>query len=209
MPRLIFHIAVAVFLAVPASLFAAPVLINFDDLNDTETITGQFAGITFANAIALSAGVSLNEFEFPPRSGSNVASDDGGPIRLAFAQPASAVGGYFTYAVPVTVSAFNAANVLLGSVSSLFSSNMGLSGDGGSSPNELIQLAFSNIAYVTFAGSSLGGSFTVDDLTYTLSETTPPPVPEPAMGSLLILGALSFGYRRLIRRCDSHDIHYG
>src|SRR5580700_6502590 len=54
---------------------------------DGTSITTQFPGLTFTNTTVISAGISLNEFEFPPHSGSNVAFDDGGPITIAFTNP--------------------------------------------------------------------------------------------------------------------------
>src|SRR5580698_1855718 len=78
------------------------VTLNFEDfpdgtpIPDSTSITTQFPGLTFTNTTVITAGISLNEFEFPPRSGSNVAFDDGGPITIAFASPTSSFSGYFT-----------------------------------------------------------------------------------------------------------------
>jgi hypothetical protein len=177
---------IVILLALAAPSVANPIVINFDSLSDSAIITNQFSGVTFSNALALKSGLSLNELEFPPFSGSDVASDNGGPMRIDFAQPVSSVGGYFTYAEPLTLRAFNASNSLLGSILSPFSSNEALSGDLGSSPNEFLLLAFNNISYVTFAGDPLGGSFTLDDLTYTNTLTTAP-VPEPGTLGLVLL----------------------
>jgi hypothetical protein len=49
---------------------------------DSEILTSQYSalGVNLTNAIALTLGVSLNKFEFPPHSGLNVISDNGGPI---------------------------------------------------------------------------------------------------------------------------------
>jgi hypothetical protein len=191
--RPVFGLAALVLVLVSRPAVASPVVIHFDDLSDSDIITTQYPGLTFSNAVAFAAGISLNELEFPPLSGSNVASDNGGPMSIAFAQPVSNVGGYFTYAEPLSLEAFSATNTLLGSVSSLFSSNLALSGDTGSSPNEFLQLAFTGISSVTFTGDPLGGSFTLDDLTYT-PNATPSPVPEPGTLSLMLLGG--FGYIR-------------
>jgi murein DD-endopeptidase MepM/ murein hydrolase activator NlpD len=181
-------IVVAGLLLIARSTTAAPVTIDFDTLSDSDIISTQYPGVTFSHTIALTAGISLNEFEFPPLSGATVASDLDGPIRVDFAQPVSDVSGHFTYAAPLTARAFNASNVLLGSVSSLFSMNEGLSGDIGSTPNELLELAFDNIAYVIFSGDPLGGSFTLDNLSYTPG--TVATVPEPGTITFLLLGLL-------------------
>src|SRR5258707_545906 len=84
----------------------ADIVVNFDTLSDGDIVTNQFPGLTFTNAIVLSAGISLNEFEFPPRSGTNVVSDNGGPISILFSSPFVSFGGYFTYLEPVTLLAF-------------------------------------------------------------------------------------------------------
>ena len=39
--------------------------LDFESLSDLESVTNQFSGVTFANAVALTAGISLNEFDFP------------------------------------------------------------------------------------------------------------------------------------------------
>ena len=182
---------------VPSLLLASPIVITFDTLSDSDAITNQFPGLTFSDAVILTSGVSLNEFEFPPFSGENVASDAGGPMTIDFAQPISDFGGYFTYSVPLVLKAFDSTNVFLGSASSLFSSNELLSGDVGSSPNELLQLALSSISRVTITGGEFGGSFTLDNLTYTQSEA----VPEPGTFGLVLLGGLSWlRWRRARKR---------
>ena len=66
---------------------AVALTIDFESLTDSESITGQFPGASFANAIVLRAGISLNEFEFPPASGQNVASDSGGAMSIVFTSP--------------------------------------------------------------------------------------------------------------------------
>jgi hypothetical protein len=161
--------------------------VDFDNLNDGDPVTNQYAYATFANTIALSAGISLNEFEFPPHSGTNVASDFGGPIQIDFSVPVSMFSAYFTYLEPLTLTAFDAANAAVGSATSAFSSNLALSGDPGSSPNELLAIAFaSGISHITILGDPGGGSFTMDDVTFAPIGTSA--VPEPS--TFLILSVL-------------------
>jgi hypothetical protein len=104
--RLIVALVVA---QVSVPLFAIPVAIDFETLADSETVTNQFAGLTFSNSKALSAGISLNEFEFPPRSGANVVLDDGGAISITFASLAQSFGAYFTYSSSISLKAFDGA----------------------------------------------------------------------------------------------------
>jgi hypothetical protein len=172
-------------------------LLNFEGFPDGTAITTQYPGVTFSHATVLTAGVSLNEFEFPPHSGSNVVFDDGGPMLISFGAPVTAVSGYFTYGELLTLTAFDALNNPVGSVSSAFFNNEALSGDLGSSPNEFLQLTFAGgISSVTFAADSAGGSFTLDDLTVSA-------VPEPASLVLLLTvlaGVATTHYRRIQSR---------
>jgi hypothetical protein len=177
-------LAVVVLAAIPRAASAAPVVIDFDALGDLDSVVGQYAGLTFSGATALTSGISLNEFEFPPNSGLNVVFDDGGPMRVDFASSMTSVGGYFTYVAGLTLSAFDLGDNLLGSVSSGFASNLALSGDAGSSPNEFLSLAFADISYITVTGDFGGASFTLDDLTFDGGRA----VPEPGIVSLLFLG---------------------
>lgn len=57
----------------------------------------------------------------------------------------------------------------------------------------VIDFAGAGIAYVILSGDALGGSFTLDDLTYA--------VPEPAVMSLVAIGLLGLARRKASRRC--------
>src|SRR3954464_841893 len=115
-------------------------VIDFEGLVEGASVTTQFSGLTLSNATVLAAGTTLDEFEFPQHSGLNVVFDDLGPITITFSSPVLAVGGYFDYFMPLTLQAYDAGDNLLGSVTSAFLANLGLSGDMGSAPNEFLQL---------------------------------------------------------------------
>lgn len=172
--------------------------IDFDGLADSTVVTNQFPGVAFGNAIVLTAGVSLNEFEFPPRSGANVALDGGGAISIGFAVPVASFGAYFTYTTRLTLTAFDAGSNAIASTISAFETNAALSGEPGAAPNEWMQVVFpGGISSIAIAGAPLGGSFTMDDASYDA-------VPEPAtlggvFGGLVLLGALRSS-RRARRR---------
>jgi hypothetical protein len=169
--------------------------ITFDALADGDLVTNQYPGLAFSNTVVLTAGISLNEFELPPHSGSNVASDFGGPITIDFSSPVANFSAYFTYLVPLTVTGLNSSSVAIASAISAFGSNLALSGDPGSIPNELLMVAApSGIFRVTILGDPGGGSFVMDDAAFTpLGGTT---VPEPATGTLTLCVALAFGMAR-------------
>jgi hypothetical protein len=168
------------------SLRAATIL-DFEGFPDSTILTTQYPGLTFTNTIILTAGISLNEFEFPPHSGVNVASDNGGPISIAFDTPILGFGGYFTYAEPLTLDAFDATGTQVASATSAFSSNDALFGDPGSSPNEFLSVSSpGGISSLTMAGDPDGGSFVMDDATTTSA------VPEPHLFGTILVAVASF-----------------
>jgi hypothetical protein len=176
---------------------ATTITLNFEGFPDSTILTTQYSGVTFSNAIILTSGISLNEFEFPPHSGVNVVSDNGGPMSLNFSTPITTFAGYFTYAEALTLDAYGSSNNLLVSVASTYSNNEAISGDAGSSPNEFIQLSsLSAISEITITGDPAGGSFVLDDATYTTSTTVSP---EPSYSALLTLcffaGLILFRFR--------------
>lgn len=158
-------------------------IIDFEDLTDSTPVTNQYSGlgVDFSGATVLTAGISLNEFEFPPYSGTNVVFDESGPIIATFSTLMLDVSGYFTYLMPVTITAYDSSNNIVDTITSSFFSNMALSGDSGSSPNEFLQVAYTGgISWIEIAGDPSGGSFTMDNFGGT-------PVPEPA--TILLLGS--------------------
>ncbi|MBZ5726640.1 MAG: hypothetical protein LAP87_16770 [Acidobacteriia bacterium] len=160
------------------------ITLDFEGFPDSTSLTTQYPGLTFTDATVITAGISLNELEFPPHSGSNVAFDDGGPIFIQFSHPTDLFDGYFTYTVPLTILAFDASSTQVASAVSSFSSNLALSGDAGSSPNELLSVTFlGGISSVTISGDPAGGSFVMDDVTY----TTAVPEPRSSVGICLVI----------------------
>jgi hypothetical protein len=159
-------------------------IINFDGLVDGEDITNQFSEVLFQNAMIATSGFSLNEFQFPPMSGANVAFDSAGPITLDFASPVKILSAYFTYSTPLRLYAFDMALNLVETSLSLYSQNLAQSGDPGSSPNELISISYSaGVKRLIIEGSAAGSSFTMDDLYFSVQN-----IPAPQTVLLLFLG---------------------
>lgn len=181
---------IALLLFIPRFV-SAETVIDFESVADSDLITNQIAGLTFVNTVVLTAGISLNEFDFPPHSGVNVVSDNGGPISIEFGTPVLGFAAYFTYLQPLTLAAFNASNIQVATALSLFGNNTGTAGDPGSSPNELLQVSSPGfIDSVSITGDPAGGSFVMDDVTLTAV------VPEPRtlwliLAAIGVIGLLS------------------
>ena len=174
------------------TVLAAPVTIDFEAFSDSQSLTNQIAGVTFRNATVLSAGISLNELDFPPHSGSNVIVDDGSPLSISFGAPVLSIQGFFTYTIDVLMRAFDAGGNVVASATSLFGSNLTDIGDPGSSPNELISVAFaSGISRVEIQGDTAGLSFVMDDLTYRAARPGGGTAPEPGTLTLLLIAAFA------------------
>ena len=164
----------------PLCAMAEVTVFDFENLTDGENLTNQLPGLTFSNALVASAGISLNDVDFPPFSGVNAITDIGGPISINFASPLSSVGAYFTYGKPLTLNAY-AGGSFIGSLSSPFSANYVSGGDIGSSPNSFLSINGNGITLLTISGNSGGGSFVMDNLTVTS-------VPEPSEATFLLVG---------------------
>jgi hypothetical protein len=177
--------------------------LDFETLGDMDVVTTQFADLIFDNTLSLvsgAAGGTLNELDFPPRSGVTVVMDVGGAITVTFDTPVTVAGGFFTYVAPLTITAFDATLAPVASAASAFESNTVVGGEPGSAPNELIQVTFTGgISSLTLQGDPNGFSFTLDDLTFIPRISVA--AAEPPMAALVILAAATLiavaGWRRL------------
>lgn len=205
-----YHLAFWVFLpllfgssCIAGSTPPVPSVYTFEQFPDGNALTTQYPGLTFTNTVIATAGESLDELEAPPHSGINVAEDSIGPMMISFASPVVGFGGYFNYAVPLTLTAFTAVGQEIGTVSSAFSCDFALSGDPGSSPNEFLQiLSPAGFSSVTITGATDGGSFTLDDATVTSPTAVPEASTLTSTGLLILLGlaGAAVSLRRLARR---------
>jgi hypothetical protein len=168
---------------------ASAVTVDFEGFANGTALTNQIPGLTFTNALVLTAGVSLNETEFPPHSGVNAVVDNFGPITIQFASPESNVTGFFTYNTQLTLQAFDASNAVVATTLSTFAQNFVSSGN---PPNNFLSLSGLNITKITITGDPAGGSFVLDDLSFTAATATPLPAALPlfatGIGGLGLLG---------------------
>lgn len=133
----------------------AATVFDFEAYGDLDPVTSLIVGVDLSNAVAMVAGQSLNELDFPPRSGTTVVIDTGGPIAIDFAVPVVSVGAWFTYVTGLTLTAFDAAFNVLGTDLSQFGANGATAGDPGSTPNEWLGFVSStDIRRVTISGSN-------------------------------------------------------
>jgi len=179
------------------SSYASSAVLTFEDLVDGTSVGTAYPGLTFQNAGILTSGLSLNESEFPPRSGGNVVFDDGGPIVVRFSSAASAVSLYITYSETITAIALDAKGAIADSAVSLYNNNLALSGDVSSHPNELFKLSAASIESVRIAGSASGFSFALDDFTFVTDSSS---APEASTGELFLLSCLILSSIVFLRR---------
>jgi hypothetical protein len=153
----------------PGNVGTSGPVIDFEDLNDSTSVTTQYPNLVFARATAISARLSLNEIESPPHSGDNVIFDDGGPMLITFATPVGSVSGFFTYSNKVTMVGFDQNNLQVAAASSKFNNNFGASSEAGATHNELVAITHEKgIASVLITGAPGGSSFALDDLTMSM-----------------------------------------
>lgn len=184
--RLSFGLALA---AAVANAAAAPVLLDFESLPDGPLGGSEFVAqgvATVQGALALSAGFSLNEFDFPPHSGGMALGNaaPAGAVELLFSEPIGELSAWFTYSAPLSISSYAADGTLMGTVLSLFGSNVGAS--------ERIDFGFMNVARVVIASA---GDYILDDLQFS-GVTSGVPEPSSAALGALALAAAAWTARR-------------
>lgn len=161
--------------------------VDFESLIDGDPL-GETDGITFVGFVAASAGITLNEFEVPPRSGLNVALNDAPEVSIHFGTEMKYVSGFLTYGAPVEIHAYGADGLLL-SLTSKFTSNLLLSGAAGSTPNEQFEFHSAQAITHLVISTSAPRVFALDDLMFSEDGIPiPHPVPEPGAWSVLLLG---------------------
>ena len=91
--------------------YANATTITFDALAPHTFVTSQFAGVTFAGAQVLTAGVDLNTAQFPAVSNPNVVYNfSGDTITATFTTPVQSVSAFVTGNTNITEEVFNGIN---------------------------------------------------------------------------------------------------
>jgi len=171
---------------------AATITLDFEGVSDSSAANTLYSGlgITFSGGVVLVSGAfggSLNELEFPPRSGAGVFLNDSNTTTITFATPITSFQGFFTYGGPLTLNFYDGGNNLLTSVLSAYSANLALSGDVGSLPNEeLTSAILSNAMRLDILVPN--ADFTLDELSVTTANNTTG-IPEPNSASLIVAAA--------------------
>jgi len=176
--KILSSLSLICFIALIGMLCAAnAVTLDFEDMPDLTNVGNFYAsyGVRFANAISLTAGFSLNEFDYPPSSGDIAIGDDYAPIIISFENPAENIFANFTYGSQLTFTAYDGSGSVIGSYI-----NPGRFNYGGT---ELISLGFTSVSSLRIAGE-WDGSFIMDDFHFDFASASA--VPEP--GTLALLG---------------------
>lgn len=187
---------------------------NGTTIPDSTVITDQFEsrGIRFIDGPAIvragtvfTAGLSLNEFDFPPTSGVNLLAEESGVLRAEFIGGlVSVVEGWFTYSAQIRISLFNDQGQYIGGVDSTHDANFASSGN---PPNEYIglstgtpRIAAFEVSFVPPTGGTVPSDavFTLDDLRFEIHHA----VPEASFGwaGFAVLAGGYFLHQRRQRR---------
>ncbi|TVZ41106.1 hypothetical protein P886_0445 [Alteromonadaceae bacterium 2753L.S.0a.02] len=174
---------------------AMAMTVDFEDLPDLTSVGEFYAsdGLHFSNAISLTAGFSLNEFDYPPSSGNVAIGDDLAPMVINFDGLTNDISANFTYASQLSFSAYDLGGSLIGNYLHFNVDNLGTS--------ELISLPFTDVSRLVVAGE-WDGSYIMDDFNFSISNVSPVPLPGSfVLFSTALLGfAISMKKRNLQRK---------
>lgn len=164
---------------------AAAMPIDFEQFTDSFALTNELSGLSFSGGTVLTAGVGLNEFDYPPSSGSNVLTAFLGSLTVRADTPFNHFSANFTFDEVLNFSGFDGLGNLLFSFNSPVASNLG-----SFTP---IGYGAPDIASLVVASHS-GTPFTLDDLDVGVAS-----VPESGTLGLLTLGIVAGAMVRRLR----------
>lgn len=135
-------------------------VVDFEDLGDQMSVGSYYAteGLYFENAIALTAGFSLDEIDYPPHSGDIVVGENNAAIDIVFDKIVNSISAYFTYGDGLIITAYDALGNQIDSSYILTGNNLGSS--------SLVALSFNEVHRLGIAGNT-PNTFIMDDLSFT------------------------------------------
>jgi hypothetical protein len=144
------------------------VVVNFEGFSDGALLVSEVPGLTFSGGTVLSAGIGLNELDYPPTSGSNVLAALSGPLSLDFGAP-TAVSAYMVVGEQLSISAFDEFDQLLATHNTPFAANLGAP--------QLFDFSWAGASRYSLQSTQ---AFVIDDLNF----AAVPAIPEPSTFAL-------------------------
>jgi PEP-CTERM motif-containing protein len=178
-------------LLISAGVTAGATTINFEQYADGTQITNQYPGVTFSNALELTANPmtgTLDPVAFPPHSGVGVITnlapsgvddplfgqpnDPNAMLGISFGSSQKAVSFYYAAQSNITVNLFDSSNDL---VDSLVATG-GLTFPQGIATGTSVLLSINSVtafsSLLITDGSGIQNGFVIDDLTYGAAGST-------------------------------------
>lgn len=175
-------------LLITHSAFAG--FVDFEQFSDNDSLTTQVPELAFSDATVLTAGVSLNEIEFPPHSYDNVIAVFSGTLKINFDSPMSWVSAYISYADADGVDLYLYLYDINETILAYQSFQAPVSPPDNIISNQFISLGAAGIysMAVSLDSNNQNHPFLLDDLTY---------IPEPASYLLVIVGLLGIHAKKV------------
>lgn len=170
-------------LAVGSGVQAA--LVDFEAFNDGALLVSEVPGLTVSGGTVLSAGIGLNELDFPPTSGVNVLAALSGPLSLDFGAPTMA-SAYMAAGDQLSISAFDEFGQLLATYDTPFAANLGAP--------QLFDFGWVGASRYSLQSMQ---AFVIDDLIFAAATG----IPEPSSLALSVAPLSALAWVLLRRRC--------